>query len=154
MKRERLSHISDIIDHSLVNLSLTQRLREYKLQLSWPEIVGPAISKRTSPVKLIKGKLYVNVSSQTWMTELIYQKSDIIDRINRDIAENMVEDIIFRPGSLTRKPVSRRRTPRKDPEPFGAETSFTSDFIDRTVSPVKDKELRELIRRTMKKGST
>jgi hypothetical protein len=152
MKRERASHISDIIDHSLTNLSLTERLREYKLQLAWPEIVGPAISKRTSPVKLLRGKLYVSVSSQVWMTELLYQKEDIIERINRDIAIDLVSDIIFRPGSVTKAPKRRAKPKKPAPEPYGMETPLTEDFIDKTVSPVKDRELRELIRRTMKKG--
>ncbi len=152
MKRERVLHISEVIDHSLKKLSLTDRLKEYKLQLAWPTIVGPAISKRTSPVKLVKGKLYVHVSSQTWMTELLYQKEDIIDRINRDIAENLVSDIIFRPGSLTKAPVRHKKRATPVPEPFGMESPLTDDFIDKTVSTVKDKELRELIRRTMKKG--
>lgn len=152
MYKARPAHISDIIDHSLTKLSLTDRLLEYKLQLAWPGIVGPAISKRTSPLKLTRGKLYVNVSSQTWMTEMLYQKGDIIERINREIAEDLVLDIIFRPGSLSKAPVRHKPAPQSTPEPFGTQTPFTSAFIDKTVSPVKDKELRELIRRTMKKG--
>jgi predicted nucleic acid-binding Zn ribbon protein len=153
MSRKRPSHISDIIDHSLKKLSLTERLREYRLMLAWPKIVGPAISKRTSPLKLVRGKLYVNVSSQVWMTELLYQKNDIIGRINRDIAADLVSDIIFRPGSVTKAPERKKRDQKEiAPAPFGTDTPFTEDFIDKTVSPVKDKELRELIRRTMNKG--
>lgn len=154
MKRENLSHISDIIDNSLTKLSLSGRLREYKLHLAWPDIVGALIAKRTAPVKLIRKTLYVNVSSQTWMTELQYQKIDIIEKIKEEFDDEFVNEIIFRFGSLTR-PATRKKSVTETKQTAGVEQkAYTSDFIDKTVTPVKDKELRELIRRTMSKGGS
>lgn len=133
---------------------MKERLSEYRLQMAWPKIVGPLIAKRTSPLKLIRKTLYVNVSSQTWMTELQYQKNDIIEKIKQEIAVDLVSDIIFRFGSLAR-PVSRVKKTIEAKQGSKAELrAYTSAFIDKTVTPVKDKELRELIRRTMSKGGS
>jgi predicted nucleic acid-binding Zn ribbon protein len=154
MKRESLSHISDVIDNSLTKLSLSGRLKEYKLHLAWPEIVGPLIAKRTAPVKLIRKTLYVNVSSQTWMTELQYQKIDIIEKIKEEFDAEFVNEIIFRFGSLTRPAVRKNKPIESKEEATVEHKAYTSEFIDKTVTPVKDAELRELIRRTMSKGRT
>lgn len=148
------SHISDIIDNSLTKLSLSARLREYKLHQAWPEIVGPLIAKRTCPLKLIRKTLYVNVSSQTWMTELQYQKNDIIERIKEMVDQELVNDIIFRPGTIKKPATRKKKVIEVKDVAINERKAYESAFIDKTLTPIKDKELRELIRRTMSKGGS
>lgn len=93
------------------------------------------------------------------MTEFQYQKAEIIERINRDIsgdeaAVEVIKDIIFRPGKVTKSvPFKSKARPTTRPEPLKELTSERKGFIEKTVSSIKDKALRELITRTMSRSN-
>jgi hypothetical protein len=66
----------------------------------WDRIVGKAIADNARP-EAIKGTLLlVNVTSSTWIHQLQFLKKDIIEKLNKALEKELVEDIKFKIGPL------------------------------------------------------
>lgn len=99
-ERKEFVHVRTVLPNLLKSIrtgSDTQLVRVWEL---WDDAVGETIAKNARP-SAFRGKLLlVEVSSSTWMHQLQYLKSDIIDKINGAFGEKMVEEIKFRIGTL------------------------------------------------------
>jgi hypothetical protein len=82
------------------------------------------------------------------MTQLQYLKKDIISKINDVLGEDTVTDMVFKAGSI--KEEGSRPCKMK----VRAVTRKEKLFIKGTVSGIKDKSLRGLIKKVMVKGKS
>jgi len=139
-------HASSVLRGALPNIAIGPRLKEFKLRREWPAIVGAAIAARVAPKSLIKNTLYCVVSSSAWMTELNYQKLLIIEKINKAVGVDTVNEIIFKPGI-----VKTEKADTPPPEEPPQKCSLTSAFIESAASEIKDEALKTLLKRVMKK---
>lgn len=140
--------VSAILGSSFASLGISAKIREYKIKKAWAAAVGPNISRRAAPARLLGTVLYCAVSSSPWMTELSYQKPAIIAKLNNCLGEATVSDIVFRIGKVSEagKPGMPEAAPERDITPE------ESAFIEKTVAPVKDDKLKTIIKRTMAKA--
>lgn len=150
-KKRRPSKVTkiDSVLTSFSNLGIPARIREYTVKKIWAVCVGPAISKKTSPTRLIGQTLYCSAASAAWLTELNYQKKDIIDKINAAVGEEAVAQIIFRIGKV--EPTEEKVITAG---PSRQLTDEEKKFIDETAKPVSDEELKALIKRALVKSKT
>jgi predicted nucleic acid-binding Zn ribbon protein len=58
-------------------------------------MVGPEIAGHTRVLKIDAGRLFVSVDSPVWRQELMYQRDTLIARLNQELAEEVVSDIMF-----------------------------------------------------------
>ncbi|MBI3755855.1 MAG: DUF721 domain-containing protein [Deltaproteobacteria bacterium] len=117
----------------------------------WPKIVGANMAKKTMPLKIIGKTLYLTVETSAWMEELKYLKEDIIKKINNDLKQEAVEDIIFRLGKinlLASFPRSHQQTASSS-APLPQLSRQEIDNIDKLVSCIKDTILKETVRQAM-----
>ncbi|KAA3622907.1 MAG: DUF721 domain-containing protein [Flavobacterium sp.] len=63
---------------------------------AWHSVMGEAISKYTSSVKLERDTLYVNLSSSVLREELSYGKTKIIDLLNDALGKELISKIVLR----------------------------------------------------------
>ena len=90
------SHIGNIIENLIKDLSQKGFSKEIKVGLLWSQTVGGILSKKTLINKLENHILFVNVENNVWLQELILQKSKIIHRINKKLnQQDKIKDIIF-----------------------------------------------------------
>lgn len=61
----------------------------------WEKIMGKTISSRTEKVYFKDKRLFVKLSSSSLKHDLLLSKLQIIELINKEIGENVVEDVIF-----------------------------------------------------------
>jgi len=121
----------------------------------WPKIAGTNIAKRATPLKIAGKTLYLTVETSAWMEELKYMKEDIIKKINNELQDTAVEDIIFRLGKITHteKTSFQTRRPNYTSLAHNVHTSHLSqkemDAINRLVVAIKDDGLKETIRRAI-----
>lgn len=78
------------------NNKLTEGLDTVKIIKLWHEVVGVNISKSTSDIQFIDGKLTVKINSPLFRNEIKIIKNFIIKEINSKIGKNYVKDIIIR----------------------------------------------------------
>lgn len=62
--------------------------------LSWKDVVGPLLAEKSRPLKIDNGILYIAVSNNSWMQELVLLKSRIHARYRRD-PDLGITEIIF-----------------------------------------------------------
>ena len=91
----RAEKIQDILDRTLQQLGLAERMKEADVVRRFSEIVGDNIAARAEAVSIREGKLVVKVASPVWRQELNYSKQEIIDALNRALNDNIVTDIHF-----------------------------------------------------------
>ena len=91
----RAEKIQDILDRTLQQLGLAERMKEADVVRRFSEIVGGNIATRAEAVSIREGKLVVRVASPIWRQELNYSKQEIIDALNRALSDDIVTDIHF-----------------------------------------------------------
>ncbi|CAG0995821.1 hypothetical protein ANRL2_03562 [Anaerolineae bacterium] len=146
-RQQSPSPISSILP-SLSHLNLPAKLREYKITKAWNECVGAGIAKRACPERLMGTTLYCNVTSSAWMTEISYQKANIIERLNAALGYRAVTEIVLRIGPV--KTLFRTKT-----APEWRQKELTAEdkaFIEGVTSEIKDEKLKSLIKRVIGKS--
>ena len=78
------------------SLGIRKKLREYDVITSWGDIVGEAIAKVATPVRIENGILLVQVSAAPWRSELAMRRLEILDKIQAHTGRRLVKDIRFR----------------------------------------------------------
>jgi predicted nucleic acid-binding Zn ribbon protein len=63
---------------------------------SWEEIVGKAISSRTSRVYIKDHILYVNLNSSVARNELMMLKEALREKLNERAGKEVIKDIVLR----------------------------------------------------------
>ncbi len=144
----RPKEISTILRNIFPHVDLTNKLKEYAIKKSWARTVGENIARRARPRRLIDRTLHLTVSSSPWMTELKYLKGDLIAKVNKRLGEELVTDIIFKLGNFS-TPTSK--LPVKELGELRELTDSEKEFIEETVSKIKDEGLKETVRRAMGK---
>lgn len=66
----------------------------------WERAVGQIIAENAQPAAF-KGKiLLVHVNSSPWLHQLSFLKKDLLARINRELGQDLVDEIKFKIGPL------------------------------------------------------
>ncbi len=94
--RQKKEDISFLVD-KCIGKGVTLYVRICK---NWKEIVGEKISKNSLPSFISRGKLYVNVSSSPWKSELEFLKNDLLSKINNRIRPYFIREIHFKIGPI------------------------------------------------------
>lgn len=76
------------------------RLWEYRLQKQWETLVGEATAAHTWPTRIKFHKLHVLVDNSVWLHQLTYLKRSLLEKIQAEMTELSVDDIIFRIGEI------------------------------------------------------
>ena len=75
------------------------KVRENQALALWDQVVGPRIAENTEALGVEDGKLFIRVLSSSWKTELIFVKSEMIQRLNRAVGRKAIKDIVFVSGT-------------------------------------------------------
>jgi len=96
MRTSAPKRLGSILPVLLEKLGLSGGIRNHQLLDRWGEIVGPKIADVTTAERLVDGRLWISVSHPAWRIELTFIKQELIDKVNDDLGEKIVKDIIFR----------------------------------------------------------
>ena len=91
-----MKHIAKSLKDSLKKAGLYQGVKSVKVLEIWPKVVGERIANKTEVNYINNGTLFVEVSNSTWRQELQFQKRDIIEKLNKEVKENLVREIKFK----------------------------------------------------------
>jgi len=83
------------LDNLIRNLGIDNGILQGRAFLLWNEAVGEINAKKTEPIKIERGKLFVKTTDSCWRQELYYQKDTIIKKINLLLKKDFIKDIIF-----------------------------------------------------------
>jgi len=89
-------HISNAISSLVQQLGIEVKIKQGEVLDAWTRIVGDHIAKVAIPTGIRNGKLFVHVTHSTWRNELIFLKQELIAKINKEMKQEIVKEIIFR----------------------------------------------------------
>jgi len=61
----------------------------------WAEVVGQSVAKNTEPESVEHGVMIVKTETPTWRQELLFQKKQIIEKLNKKLNKKVIKDIRF-----------------------------------------------------------
>ncbi|HSE60398.1 MAG TPA: DUF721 domain-containing protein [Nitrospiraceae bacterium] len=133
---------SSILDAVAERLGIRAKLLEQRLRRDWVEIVGEQVAAHTRPEQIRYRKLSVLVDHSVWMQQLAFLKPDLLRQIRVSVGEDLVQDLLFRIGDLSRIPLPGpdSTTSRMDPAPEPS-PQIVQEVAGRT-SRILDPELR------------
>lgn len=71
------------------------KLKAYDLIAAWPELMGPAVAKRTTDIRIENNTLYLKIDSSVMRDELFHGKQIIIMRCNQFVGYELIRDVWF-----------------------------------------------------------
>jgi predicted nucleic acid-binding Zn ribbon protein len=95
MKTSNDRSIGEILKELIETYRLEGKLNEIKIIHSWEKVVGKLVARYTRDLYIKHGKLFVKVDSPALKTELTYNASVIIERLNTEVGMKVIEEIIF-----------------------------------------------------------
>ena len=88
-------HLGDAIQSAMKEWRLDEKLNENLVQTHWHDIMGKTIAKYTIEVRLFKQILTIKCSVAPLKQELLYNKSQIIEKVNTYLKTKAVKDLII-----------------------------------------------------------
>ena len=71
-----------------------------KLIRVWDAEIGPPIAENARPFAVKGSLLLVHVSSSAWMHQLRFLKDELLDKLNRGLDNQPIEELKFKIGPL------------------------------------------------------
>lgn len=97
MRRSKTITIAEAMKEYLSEMNLEKKLSEINLINSWEEMVGRAISSRTTKVYIKDQVLYVHLNSSIVRNELLMLREALMEKLNERAAGSLhIKDIVLR----------------------------------------------------------
>ena len=96
MRRSKTISLAEAMKDYIREMNLEGKLTEIGLINSWEEIVGKAISLRTTKVYIKDHILYVHLSSSVVRNELLMLREALKEKLNEKAGSEVVKDIVLR----------------------------------------------------------
>jgi predicted nucleic acid-binding Zn ribbon protein len=96
MRRSKTISIAEAIKDYTREMNLDGKLNEAGVINSWGEIVGKAISSRTSKMYIKDHVLFVHLNSSVVRNELLMLRQAILEKLNGKAGTEVIKDIVFR----------------------------------------------------------
>jgi predicted nucleic acid-binding Zn ribbon protein len=96
MRRSKTISLADAIKDYIIEMNLGEKLAETTVLNSWEEIVGKAISSRTSNIYIKNQVLYIHLTSSVVRNELMMLRESLREKLNEKAGKEVVKDIVLR----------------------------------------------------------
>lgn len=132
--------------NATVSSALAARLKDLVIWQEWEQAVGPAIAARTRPLRISGGVLTILVAGGPWMQQLSFMKAELCARINGQLGEERVREIVLKSGSIRAEPDSGQEPRRVALPPL---SSQQQSWISSQVAEVRDQEVALALQQLM-----
>lgn len=94
-RKPGITPLKEAIDQMFSKYKLETNYNESYLAAHWERLMGKGIASRTTQVYVKNRALFLQVESAPLRNELARAKQKIIELINREVAENLIEEVVF-----------------------------------------------------------
>jgi predicted nucleic acid-binding Zn ribbon protein len=142
--------IGSILESTLKNLEVDGQIKAYSLWGAWKEIVGEPIAQQAQPQAIRNQILFVTVSHPTWVQQLQFLKTMLLDKINTYFGEPLIKDMRFRLGKPSSSPTSVEKAEMWKKEKLD---EATLKRIESFLEKVQDGETKQVLKEVFIKGA-
>lgn len=86
--------IGDALKNMINKSNLRNGVRAVQIEEVWETVMGKTISKYTEKIKIINQTLFITTHVGALKSELMYQKPQIVKRINEAFGENVISQVV------------------------------------------------------------
>ena len=90
-----MQHIGGALKKLIKTAGLEKGIAQLKALEIWSETVGETVSKNTEPTSIEHGILSIKTTTSAWRQELLFQKKQIIKKLNKKLNKKLIKDIRF-----------------------------------------------------------
>ncbi|MGQ9647837.1 MAG: DciA family protein, partial [Thermodesulfobacteriota bacterium] len=142
--------IRSVLDQTLKSLEIDVPLKAHSIWHPWKEIVGESVALHAQPRSIRNRILFIDVSHSTWIQQLQFLKSTLIEKINAYLGEPLIEDIRFRLGKISPPTRVAPDVHRWEKEKLD---QGTLTRIEELIQKIKDEETRKELREVLVRGA-
>jgi len=95
MFKRDVQQIKDLILQTLRDQGLETPLQQKRLVEAWPKVAGPVITRYTLNTYIYNQTLYVRLSNPALRAELSMRRTELTQRLNAEVGEQVISDIRF-----------------------------------------------------------
>jgi hypothetical protein len=86
----------DAMQQFLKKSRLKNGIQAVRIEELWTEIMGKTIARYTDKIQIIGTTLFITTTVAPLKNELLYQKEQIIARVNESMGEVVIKDVIIK----------------------------------------------------------
>ena len=86
--------LQDALNKFLKNSRLKSGMQSMQIEAVWEKVMGKTIAQYTDKIQLIGDKLIISTAVAPLKNELLFQKDIIIQRINEEMGEVIVKEVL------------------------------------------------------------
>ncbi len=87
--------LGDAIQQFLKKSRLKGSIQALQIEDVWESIMGKTVARYTESIKMYGDKLYITTTVAPLKQELMYQKENIIQRVNQALGEKTIKEVII-----------------------------------------------------------
>ena len=87
--------IGDALKGFIKKSNLKNGTRAIQIEEVWEQLMGKTIAKYTDKIEIINNTLFIRTSVGPLKNELMFQKQQIIDRVNETFGENVISNVVI-----------------------------------------------------------
>lgn len=88
--------MGDAMKKFLEKSRLKNGIRAAQIDEIWEKIMGKTIAKYTDKIEIVQQTLFVHTTVAPLKQEILFQKKQIIQRINEEFHDTIVKDVVIR----------------------------------------------------------
>ena len=96
MRRSKTITLAEALKDYVKEMNLEVKLSEVGVINSWEEVVGKAISSRTSKIYIKDHVLFVHLNSSVVRNELLMLRQALKEKLNEKAGSEVIKDIVLR----------------------------------------------------------
>jgi hypothetical protein len=96
MRRSKTISLAEAVKDYIKEMNLGGKLSEVAVINSWEEIVGKAISNRTTKIYVKEHILFVHLNSSVVRNELLMLRETLKEKLNEKAGSEVIKDIVLR----------------------------------------------------------
>ena len=142
--------LRSILEKTLKTLEIDVPLKTYSIMGAWEEIVGESVAAQAQPRSVRSRVLFVDVIHPTWMQQLQFLKSTLLEKVNSFLGESLIQDIRFKLGKIS----PTIRAPSKNDSLEDEELDQAAlNRIESLLQEIDDMEIKRSLREVLIKGA-
>ena len=96
MRRSKTISLAEAVSDYIKEMNLGDKLSEVGIINSWEEVVGKAISSRTTKIYIKDHVLYVHLNSSVVRNELLMLREALREKLNQKAGTEVIKEIVLR----------------------------------------------------------
>lgn len=95
MKKSNEQTLKEVIQSLLETYRLNKGMQESRVITSWDKIAGNFVAKNTEKLYIRNNTLFIRLNSPALKNELAFEKTRLIQAINKSVDQEVITDIVF-----------------------------------------------------------